>query len=195
MCLRPHFSLGQELKVKLNTSSQTGTVARLFEDGSALITFPDTKVLAGETVQITLDGATIGEGVAQINLPYYLYTDVDGVVESVSVKVNASVTTRNTIIKVSNAEPNKEYLQAIEEREEKSQELENLKKILQEPVYKSTTDGIVSEVSAQTDIAQSSGTVLIKVYPKQALVLDVSVDELDILSVKKGRKELLLLMP
>jgi HlyD family secretion protein len=182
------LSLGQELKVKLNTSSQTGTVARLFDDGSVLITFPDTKVLAGETVQITLDGVTIGEGVAQINLPYYLYTDVDGVVESVSAKVNTSVTTRNTIIKVSNAEPNKEYLQAVEEREEKSQELENLKKILKEPVYKSTMDGIVSEVSAQTDIAQSSGTVLIKVYPKQALVLDVSVDELDILSVEEGQE-------
>jgi multidrug efflux pump subunit AcrA (membrane-fusion protein) len=176
------------VRVKVGTQTQAGNVARLMDDGSALITFPDTRALVDETVQVILNGVTVGEGNAQISQPYYLYTDVEGVVDSVPTKVNASVTKRSVLAKITNAEPTQEYLQAIEKRENMAQQLLELQALLKDPVYRSPMDGIVSEVSAQTGQALSEGDCLLKLYPNQAFVMDVAVDELDILSVKEGQE-------
>lgn len=182
------LTLGQTVQVKVGAQNQTGSVARLMDDGSALITFPDTRALADETVQVTYNGGTVGEGSAQISQPYDLYTDVEGVVDSVSVKVNASVKPNSVLAKVTNAEPATEYRQAQEEREDRAQQLQKLQALLDDPVYRSPMDGIVSEVTAQTGQALSKGDCLMKLYPNQAFVMDVAVDELDILSVMEGQE-------
>ncbi|HQO55750.1 MAG TPA: HlyD family efflux transporter periplasmic adaptor subunit, partial [Clostridia bacterium] len=182
------LSLGQTVRVIVGTQNQAGNVARLMDDGSALIFFPDTRALADETVQVTLSGVTVGEGSAQIGQPYYLYTDVEGVVDSIPVKVNASVTRNSTIAKVKYAEPSAEYQQAVKEREDMAQHLLDLQALLKDPVYRSPMDGIVAEVSALTGQTLKEGDCLLNLYPEQAFMMDVSVDELDILTVMEGQE-------
>jgi multidrug resistance efflux pump len=182
------LSLGQEVRVKVGTVSYTGTVARLLSDGNVLITFSDAKALIDETVQVTLNSVVIGEGQAQINQPYYLYTDIDGVVSSVPVKVNTSVTRNTVLVKVANADPSLEYQEALKEREEIVQRLNKLHTLLNNPVFLSPTAGIVSEVIAQTNLPLTEKDIVLNLYPNQAFVMDVSVDELDILSVQKGQE-------
>lgn len=182
------LSLGQTVRVKVGSQTQTGSVARLTDEKTALITFPDTLARVDQAVQVTINGVTVGEGSAQISQPYALYTDIDGVVDSIPVKVNSSVTSKSTIAKVKNAEPTAEYQQAIEEREEMAQQLLDLQALLKDPVYRSPMNGIVSEVSAQTGQALNEGDCLLKLYPDQAFVMDVAVDELDILSVQEGQE-------
>jgi HlyD family secretion protein len=69
-----------------------------------------------------------------------------------------------------------------------AQQLLDLQALLKDPVYRSPMNGIVSEVSAQTGQALNEGDCLLKLYPDQAFVMDVAVDELDILSVQEGQE-------
>ncbi len=182
------LALGQEVRVKVDTQIYAGTVARLKEDESALITFPDTKALVDQVVQVTQNGVTLGKGPAQISQPYRLYTSVEGVVDSVSTKVNRSVTRNTTLFKIINCDPSQEYQEALEEWETLTENLESLEALLENPVYISQADGIVSEVSVQIGEELEKGATLIKLYPHQGFMLDVAVDELDILSVEVGQE-------
>ncbi len=181
------LSLGQDVRVKVSTQIQAGSVARLEDDGNALISFPDTRARIDEVVQVTLSGAVIGEGKAQVSLPYLLYTQIDGVVQSVSVKVNSSVTRNSTIYLVENAAPSEEYQKALTDREELRQNVLLLEELAANPVFVSQTDGVIAKVTAQEGVVMQKGAELLRLYADRVFVLDVAVDELDILSVKEGQ--------
>lgn len=179
--------LGQDVRVKVGTQVQAGSVARLMDDGNALISFPDTRAMIDEVVQVMLSGAAIGEGKSQVSLPYLLYTQIDGVVESVSVKVNSSVTRNSVIYLVQNAAPSEEYQKALTDREELRQNVLLLEGLAANPVFVSPKDGVIAEVTAQEGAAMQKGAELLRLYADRVFVLDVAVDELDILSVKAGQ--------
>jgi multidrug efflux pump subunit AcrA (membrane-fusion protein) len=67
------LSLGQTVRVKVGSQTQTGSVARLTDEKTALITFPDTLARVDQAVQVTLNGVTVGEGSAQISQPIFVY--------------------------------------------------------------------------------------------------------------------------
>ncbi len=182
--------LGMAVKVKAGTLTQTGSVARLEADGSALVTFPDTRAKIDETVQVTLNGAVIGEGKAQVNMPYLLYTQADGVVASVLVKVNSAVARNTTLYLIENAAPTEDYLEALADRQVMAQDVLDLEELLANPVFLSEADGIVAEVTAQEGAAMQKGAELLKLYSGSLFALDVAVDELDILSVQAGQEGL-----
>ncbi len=184
------LGLGQEVRVKVGAQTQNGSVARMDADGSALVMFPDTRAKIDETVQVTLKGVTIGEGKAQVSLPYLLYTQLDGVVASVSVKVNSAVSRTSTIYQIKNAAPAQQYLDALQDREELRQTVQRYEALLADPVFRCESDGIVAAVSAQEGAALEKGSELLSLYTGRAFALDVAVDELDILSVQPGQEGL-----
>lgn len=182
------LTLDQVVRVAVGTVTYTGSVARLDNNGSALITFSDARALIDETVQVTLDGDLIGEGKAQVNMPYLLYTQSDGVVSSVSVSLNNKVNRNATIFRVSNAEPSREYMEALEDLDDLRHLVISYEEMLESPVFICEVDGIVAQVNAKEGAALQKGTELLSLYAGSALVLDVAVDELDILSVQPGHK-------
>lgn len=181
------LSLGMEVKVKVGTQTQIGSVARLEADGSALITFPDTRAEIDELVQVTLGEFKLGEGKAQVSLPYELFTLTEGVVDSAPVKVNSVVRRNSIIYQVKNVSPSNEYLRALEDRADMYQTILLYKELIAEPAYLSPQDGIVAEVSAQVKASMQKGDELLSLFPPGSFVLDVAVDELDILSVEAGQ--------
>ena len=184
------LSLGQAVKVRVGTSIHAGSVARLEEDGGAVVTFPDSKANIDESVQIILNGVTVGEGKAQVDLPYLLYTRIDGVVASVPVKVNSAVGRNATIFMIQNAAPLDDYLDALADREEMVRTISRLEELLANPVFVCESDGIVAEVTAQENTALQKESELLRLYAGNSFALDVSVDELDILSVQAGQEGL-----
>jgi len=184
------LSLGLAVKVKVGTTVHTGSVARLEQDGGVLVTFPDTRAKIDETVQVTLNGVTVGEGKAQVDLPYRLYTKIDGVVASVSVKVNSTVARNATLFTVENAAPQADYLEALADRDEMAQTVARLEELLANPAFVCESDGIVASVTAQESVALQKGSELLKLYSGKLFALDVAVDELDILSVQAGQEGL-----
>jgi HlyD family secretion protein len=182
------LSLGQTVKVRVGTLTQSGSVARLNKDGSALITFPDTRARIDQDVTVTGNNAVLGEGKAQISLPYLLFTEVDGVVSDVYMKVNSEVKSGATIYTVENAALSEDYLKALADREEMVQTVLRLEELLANPVFTCETEGIVSLVAAGEGTALQKGARLLSLYSGSAFALDVAVDELDILSVKAGQE-------
>lgn len=181
------ITLGQSVRVKIGTLTQTGSVARI-SGGIALITFPDTTAQVEQTVHVLIGNTIIGEGTAQINRPYELYPTEDGVVSSVSVKVNRSVVRNTVLFKLVSAAPSVEYANAVKQRDKLAAKAKRLNDLLENPTLTSDADGIVAEVTAQTGTALAKGTQVLTIYPDQPFVLDVAVDELDILSVQKGQQ-------
>lgn len=182
------LNLGQEVKVKVGTLTQTGSVARLDADGSTVITFPDTKAEIDETVQVKLNTFAIGEGKAQVSLPYQMYTQLDGVVASSPVKVNSVVRRNSIIYQIKNVPPTAEYLQALSDREELVGKVLRYTELIADPVYVSDMDGIVGQVNAQEGVPLQKGDELLRLYVQDFYVLDVAVDELDILSVQEKQE-------
>ncbi len=183
------LSLDQSVRVKISANTiQTGSVARMLEDDSVLVTFPDSQAAMDQEVQVLIGNVEIGAGKAQISLPYSLYTDVDGVVNSVQVKLNSKVTRNTSLYKVVNAGVSKEYTDALAKRKELEDEISRLERLLAQPGFQSNGEGIISEIVAQPGARLAEGETLVKYYPSQAFVLDVSVDELDILSLKVGQE-------
>ena len=184
------LALGQAVKVKVGTLAQNGSVARLNKDGSALVTFPDTRARIDQTVTVERNGALLGEGKAQVSLPYLLYTAVDGVVADVEVSLNSDVRRSATLYTVENAAPSEEYLLALADREEMVKTVSSLEKLLQNPVFTCETEGIVASVTAGEGTALQKNAEVLSLYAGSAFALDVAVDELDILSVKEGQEGL-----
>lgn len=183
------LSLGQSVRVRISAyTTLTGSVARLQEDGSALVAFPDTQAAMDQEVQVLLGAVELGAGKAQISLPYLLYTDLEGVVDSVPVKLNSRVTRNSILYKLVNADLSKDYVDALAKRDELQAQIADLKELLAQASYQSSREGIVAEVLAQPGASLAEGATLLKLYPSQAFVLDVSVDELDILSVQLGQE-------
>lgn len=181
------LALGQSVRVKTGAQAQTGSVARLTEDG-ALITFPDTRAQIGQTVQVLIGNTVVGEGPAAVNRPYELYPAEDGVVSDVSAKINGTAGRNTVLFKIVNAVSTDEYTTAVGKRDQLADRVKRLNALLESPVLTASVGGIVSEVSAQTGTALAKGTQVLALYPDQPFVLDVAVDELDILSVQPGQQ-------
>ncbi|NLA53029.1 MAG: HlyD family efflux transporter periplasmic adaptor subunit, partial [Clostridiales bacterium] len=141
-----------------------------------------------ELVQVTLNGFTIGEGKAQVNLPYELYTLMDGLVDSSPIKVNSIVRRSSIIYQIKNVVPVSDYYRALEDREELYQTILLYKGLIEEPVYLSPVDGIIAHLSAQEKMALKKEDELLRLFHPGSFVLDVAVDELDILSLQPGQE-------
>lgn len=181
------LTLGLAVQVKVGGQTYTGSVARLQDDGNAVVAFPDTRALIGDTVQVLVRGTQVGEGQAEIDLPYLLYTQVDGVVSEAPVKVNRTVTRNTTLFTVENAEPGTDYTEALATRDDLAQRVSDLEKLLAAPTLVSESDGVVATVTAKERAALQKGDEVMTVYAGSDFALDVTVDELDILSLQTGQ--------
>jgi HlyD family secretion protein len=164
----------------------TGTVARL-SDGNAVITFPDTKVNIGETVQVLLAGAVIGSGTAQVNMPYQYGTTVSGLVDSVKATLNSYVYRNAALIYAVSVEATDEYNKAVKLRSELQAQLNAAKALLQDPVIRADKDGIISVINAAADSAVPADSALLTMYVGSNMEMVISVDELDIINVSVGQ--------
>ncbi|MBR4081547.1 MAG: HlyD family efflux transporter periplasmic adaptor subunit [Clostridia bacterium] len=163
-----------------------GRVASI-EDGVALITFSDVRVLPDEHVTVKLGEEIIGEGNAQINMPYMVSTTVDGYISKAYYSVNNRVNKKTMLYYVTNIPADTEYAELYKQREEKLAAIDAARETLLSGYIYADMDGIVSSAESASITEFAADHPLATIFVGSAMQMKISVDELDIVSVAVGQ--------
>lgn len=175
-----------EIDVSSAGTTYAATLARLKGD-TAIVTFSDRKVMPGDTVQLLLDDQVLGESVAQIDMPYAVTSEEDGLISSVTAKINAQVARNAVLLKLTNPMLSKDYTAAVEAQKQAADKVAQARALLLDPVIYAQEDGIISSITAKVGTAFTANAEILSMYTGNDMQMDISVDELDIIHVKEGQ--------
>lgn len=178
---------GDEYSLLSGGYRYTGTVTGVSE-GQMTLSFPDTRVLPGDRVQLLSGDAVLAEGLAEVSMPCLVTAYQGGLVDSVSAKVNATVTRATRLFELSHLENTEDYRLKLKERADRLEEIGKAQALYEDPALYAPRDGIVSLVSAQEGQSLEGEAPLLTLLALGSFEMNVTVDELDIGSVQPGQK-------
>ena len=179
--------VGGTYTVQSGASVYTGTVVRI-EEGTMTLTFPDTKVLPGDTVQVVAGSAVLAQAQAEVNLPYLVTSFLDGTVGSVPAKLNGVHSRSTKLLELDNLQWSDEYRDKVDQRADQWEELKKAKEFLIDPMLYAPAAGIISEVTSADGQEALKDESLLSLYVGNSFEMAVTVDELDIIKVKPGQQ-------
>ncbi len=180
------LEVGTELAVK-SRKRTLDAVVRSVDNGMARITFTDLYTAEGETVEVQYKRQIIATGTAHIHMPYYVTTNEQGYIELVNLEANVKKYSGNRICYLTNIPVSATYDALQATRTKQMAQLDEMKALLAAGMIVAPADGIVSTVVAASATEQAAYTVLTSLYVGDEKEMIVSVDELDIISVKVGQ--------
>ncbi|MBQ8081215.1 MAG: HlyD family efflux transporter periplasmic adaptor subunit [Clostridia bacterium] len=163
-----------------------GTVISV-TDGVARVTFTDSTVSPGTNVSVTYNGASLGSGAAEIHMPLYVSSTMEGVITAARLTLNGTAAKKSIMYKVGDVQMTQEYEGYLTQRAELIDQLNLLRRLKDDPVITTNAAGIVSEVSAQAGQEVVKDDTLATLYIGSPNEMVISVDELDIINVKVGQ--------
>ncbi len=175
-----------EMSVSIGNRTVTGTV-RAIDGDTMSISFSDEYGAQDEEVTIKVKGNAVATGNCYIHMPYYLTTSAQGYIELVNLEVNAKKYSGNRICYLNNIPMSPTYDALLAKRETQQNQLNEMKTLLGAGVISAPETGIVSTVIAPSATEQAAYTVLASLYVGDEKEMVISVDELDIISVKVGQ--------
>ena len=164
----------------------TGTVVKV-SDGMAVVTFPDTRVNIGETVQVLLSGVVIGSGTGSGKHAVYLRDHRERAGQFRQGQPQRFRLQERPSIYAVNVESSDEYNKAVDLRTELQTKLDAAKALYKDPVIRAERDGIVSVINVMADSAVPADSPLLSMYVGSDMKMVISVDELDIINVSAGQ--------
>lgn len=179
--------LGADYIIQYGNTRYTGTVDHV-EGGNMTLTFPDTRVLPGETVQVVQGSAVIAEGKAHVNLPYLLGSFLNARVKSIPAVINGTLSRATRLIELDHLALSDEYMDKVKERADKWAELQLAQALMADPVLYAPNAGIVAEVTAAEGKEALKDEILFSLYVGDSFEMEVTVDELDITKIKTGQQ-------
>lgn len=178
--------------------------------GTATILITDNGPSYEDTVTVSdEDGNSIGTGVLYIHSQMAI-TGYAGTISSISVSENESISSGDTLVKLTDTETSAGYDTLLKEREDAEKELETLISIYKEGGICATADGVISTLDSDTNsstddtasamtqtstttadstsAAASNYTTVATISLDKSMVISISVDETDILSLSEGQE-------
>ena len=180
-------AIGGTYTVQSGASVYTGTVVRI-EDNAMTLTFPDTKVLPGDTVQVVAGNAVLAQAQAEVNLPYLVTSFLDGTIGSIPVKLNGVHSRTTKLFELHHLQWSDEYRDKVRQRADQWEELIKAKALYADPMLYAPAAGILSEVTAEEGQEALKDDSLLTLYVGSVFEMAVMVDELDIIKVKPGQQ-------
>lgn len=172
-----------EVVVKMDNYHVKGNVSKI-EDGTMTVTFPDDKVLPGDTVDVYQDDVLLGSGQAQIDLPYLLSAD-GGIVTSVSVKINDMLYPFSKVAAIKYITAGDAYQAVLDQLSRAQDDLDAARALRDQGAFLAEQNGVIASILPEG--TYPSGTKIADIYPKGEFEFTVAVDELDIFSVVLGQ--------
>ena len=174
----------EEVTVVSGKYRVTGHVSKVAGE-DITVTFPDKSVLPGDTVEVYKDTNLLGNGSAQVDLPYLVPAE-SGTVSEVKVKVNDYVMAFLPVARVKYIEMDDSYLAAQAQLAQARNDLAAAKALLDQGAILASADGIIATILPEG--TYPSGVKLYDLYPQGQFEFTISVDELDIFSIALGQK-------
>lgn len=178
--------VGDSVSLMDGEKSYTGKVLSI-DSGVATITFPDYSTLPGANISVVSNGIILGTAQAEIHMPYYLTSTIEGYVSKVYVKVNQTVSSSSYVAYITNIPPSAEYTSAVADRDVAQAKLKAAQEVKDNGGILAPADGIASTIDYESGAALAAGTSLTTLYVGSAKQMVVSIDELDITSVSLGQ--------
>ncbi len=178
---------GDSVTVKSGNSSYTGLVGSTAADGtSCTITLTDNGPKLGAEAIVYQSGERVGEGTLEVNQLYYVPTD-GGIISKVYVSLNQKITTSTSLFYLKSIPVSETYTTQLAQRSEKLALLKEARAMRDSGALLAKNAGTISEVSITAGQAVEDGTQLYTLLTGGAAKLVVSVDELDIGSIRQGQ--------
>ncbi|MBN1892678.1 MAG: HlyD family efflux transporter periplasmic adaptor subunit [Clostridiales bacterium] len=182
----PRATVNDAVTVHIGDITADGRVTATTEE-SLEITFSDHSFAVGEVASVTDSGdREIGTGEIRVKTPYYVPASV-GVVSSIPVSVDSTVSLGSTLIRLEEPVHSAPYLRLLESRQEI---VEKLSEKRSESAVTSRTapeDGIITQILIMEDTEVLKDTPVVALSVSDSLELTVRVDELDIASIEIGQ--------
>ncbi len=177
------MALYDAVKVQVGDETQGGYITKL-EDGSATVVFTDNYYPVGTSATVlNADGATLGTGSIEVN-EYVEVTAPSGKIATVAVKDNAKISKGSTVFTLAAGAPTSTYTTLKNTEAELLTKIEDLEGLL---TVKADTDCTLTALSVKAGDTVASGTTVCALTGTGGFTIALSIDELDIASVKLGQ--------
>ncbi len=156
--------------------------------GTAVVLVTDDGPEYQDSVTVTSsDGGSLGSGELYIHSQLAI-TGYAGTVSSINVSLNEKVSSGTNLITLTDTETTANYDALLEEREDMEEQMQTLIGIYNEGGVAATASGTVSSVTTGSDSTDtSSDTTIATISLDEKMVVEISVDETDILSLTEGQ--------
>ena len=169
--------------VQIGEDTQDGYITKI-ADGMATVVFTDNyyPVGTGATV-LSASGATLGSGDIAVN-EYVKVTATSGKIATVKVKDNQRISKSSVVFTLAEGAPTAAYTTLKNTEAELLTQIAELEALL---TVKAETDCTVTALSVKTGDTVSAGTSVCTLTGTGGFTIAMSIDELDIASVKLGQ--------
>lgn len=169
--------------VQVGDDEQEGYVTKL-ENGTATVVFTDNYYPVGTSATVISEsGATLGTGEMTVN-EYVAVTTASGKIASVKVKDNQRISKSSTVFTLAEGAPTATYTSLKETEKDLQDQIADLEDQL---TIKAETDCTLTALSVAVGDTVASGTSVCTLTGTDGFTLALSIDELDIASVKLGQ--------
>ena len=178
---------GDEVTVSFLSYEEDGTVMSA-ENGVYTVTIEDgaNYLVDTEATVMDEDEVTLGRGYLKSNHPY-LVEGAYGVVDEISVDVGDYADSGSTLLTRTDTEYNGSYLALLDEREELTGHLQELRALQKDPALRAPAGGIVSELTLADGTPVAEDSLMYKLISTDRFWLKTEIDELDIVGVTEGQ--------
>ncbi len=211
-------AVGQSLTVTLSDGTLVEGKVQQSHSGKITVTTTDDGPVPGDTVTVTdEDGNALGTGTLNVSSPLKVMT-YSGTVSSIAVSLNQEVEMGDVLLTLEDIQDTARYQTLLNTRQELTGLLQSLTQMYQEGIIQAGSSGIVSGVGEEADAvttaagssmpsvggnSQTPGfgqqedqeavyevqmSTLCVITPAENMTVDISVDELDILSLSPGQE-------
>lgn len=173
--------------VRQDGSELTGTVEES-RGGITTVLISDNGLTLEETVTIyNMEGTQLGQSTLSIHSPLAV-TGYAGTIQRVQARENAQLSAGSVLFTLTDTRTSANYDALLRQREEAEETLLDLLTLYRDGGLLAPWDGLVSAVSYDETLVNSkTETNILTLYPQKKMSVTISVDETDILSLKKGQ--------
>jgi len=177
------MKLYDAVTVQIGDETQDGYVTAI-SGGNATVVFPDDYYPVGTSATVlNSDGATLGTGTLNVN-EYVDVTAASGQIATVLAKENTKVSKGSTVFTLAQGAPTATYT-ALKDTE--TDLLDQIADLEDQLTIKAEYDCELTSLSVAAGDTVSAGTALCTLTGTSGYTLALSIDELDIASVKLGQ--------
>jgi HlyD family secretion protein len=171
------------VSVNIGEDEQDGYITKI-EDGTATVVFTDDYYPVGTSATVvSASGATLGTGEITVN-EYVEVTAASGKIATIEVKDNQKISKSSTVFTLAEGAPTAAYTTLKTTEAELQTQITDLEALL---TVKADTDCTLTSLSVATGDTVAAGTSVCTLTGTGGFTIALSIDELDIASVKLGQ--------
>jgi HlyD family secretion protein len=178
---------GDRVTVTVDSKSVTGTVAGI-NDAGATVSFKDRGFLPGSAASVeSEEGAVLGESVVQVENPVYI-TGRGGIIERVRENVGDKVSRGGKMFDLDGKILSAQLYAQLDQRAELMDDLDGVLADIESLTVYAGSDGVISDLNISEEQMVQEGAALFCVQSRDALKIEVDIDELDIANIQLHEK-------